>query len=205
MEAVIAYFGLLVMGAFVVAGLVVASAADRRRVGLAEAWGAYAARHRYSFFDGRTPERAFCIQGSRDGIDFTLETDTRGILVTRLIAHKLESSDGRVVAALGAGRRGASDGAKVATGDRHFDHVFEVRASAPLVVDAVLAPAVRLALQRFPTPMVGKALRLAVEGDEVTIEWAGGVVDAAPLDAAHTILREVLSVSHEHTNAPAQT
>jgi hypothetical protein len=203
MEAVIAYFGLLVIGAFVMAGLVVASVADRRRVGLAQAWRAYAARYQYSFVDGRTPERAFRIQGSRDGIDFTLETDTRGTLVTRLVAHKLESSEGRVVASLGGGRRGEPDGARAATGDRHFDHVFEVRASAPLVVNAVLTPSVRLALQRFPTPMVGKALRLAVEGDEVTVEWAGGDVDPVPIDAAHTILREVLSVSRGATGSSA--
>jgi hypothetical protein len=202
-EAVIAYFGLLVIGVFVVAGLVVASASDRRRVALAAAWGAYAARHHYAFVDGRTPERAFRIQGSREGIDFTLETDTRGTLVTRLVARRLESSEGRVVAALGGGRRGESDGAKAATGDRHFNHVFDVRASAPLVVDTVLPSAVRLALQRFPTPMVGKALRLAIDGDEVTVEWAGGAVDPALIDAAHTILREVLSVARGATGRQA--
>jgi hypothetical protein len=47
--------------------------------------------------------------------------------------------------------------------------------------------------------MVGKALRLAVEGDEVTVEWAGGDVDPAAIDAAHSILREVLSVSRGAT------
>lgn len=53
----------------------------------------------------------------------------------------------------------------------------------------------RQALQRFPTPMVGKALRLAVEHDRVVIEWAGGDVDPAPIDAAHAILREVCRVT----------
>jgi hypothetical protein len=42
--------------------------------------------------------------------------------------------------------------------------------------------------------MVGKALRLAVEHDTVIIEWAGGDVDPAPIEAAHAILREVCRV-----------
>jgi|HubBroStandDraft_1064217.scaffolds.fasta_scaffold356902_1 hypothetical protein len=194
MEALIAYFGLAVMGMFFGTGLLIASAADRRRVSLAEVWRAYAARHRYAFAEGTTPERAFSIQGSREGVEFILETDTRGSLVTRLRTRRLQPYRGRVIAALGRSRRGEADGGKTSSGDRHFDQLFDVRASDPLAAEEVLRPQVRQALQRFPTPMVGKALRLAVEHDTVIIEWAGGDVDPAPIEAAHAILREVCRV-----------
>jgi hypothetical protein len=191
MEALIAYFSLAVMGMFFGTGLLIASAADRRRVSLADAWRAYAVRHRYAFAEGTTPERAFSIQGSREGLEFSLETDTRGSLVTRLRAHRHQPCRGRVIAAVGRSRRGESDGAKASSGDRHFDQVFDVRASDPLAAKEVLRPSVREALQRFPSPMVGKALRLAVDHDVVILEWAGGDVDPTPIEAAHAILGEV--------------
>jgi hypothetical protein len=184
-----------------VTGFIFVTRSSRRAEHLARTWGAYAARRRYTFEKGPTPERPFRIRGHRDSIDFRLEADARGDVVTRLLAHTRSSASGRVVAALGKGRRGDSDGPVAATEDPHFDRLFEVRASSPHEAAAVLRPEVRMALQRFPPRMIGVGLRLVVSGDEVLVEWAGGDVIPAEIDAAHTIVREVLKFSYR----PAKT
>jgi len=140
------------------------------------------------------PEQPFRVTGSREELDFVLEVDARRGVVTRLVARVPWSVVGRVVAAQGRGRRRETTG-KMPTGDLHFDHLFDVRASDVRAVDKVLRPAVRMALMRFPMRMVGGGLRLAVEDDEVVVEWAGGEIHPAELDAAHAILGEVCRVA----------
>ncbi|MGD0527942.1 MAG: hypothetical protein ABSE49_22605 [Polyangiaceae bacterium] len=198
------FFGLLVLYflvIFFVAGFVVVVMADRRDTGLAEAWRAYAKRHRYTFSGRQSPDRAFRIVGSRDGIDFRLETDTRRGIVTRLLAHTPASHGGRVVASLGGAGNRESDGPRTATGDAAFDGVFDVRASEARVVEIVLGPEVRAALQRFPTPMIGAGLRLVVDGDEALVEWAGGAVEPSRLEAAHAILRPLCASPSDATGS----
>jgi hypothetical protein len=189
------FFGLVVLyflGIFFVGGFAVLVLADRRDVGLVQAWRGYARRHRYAFAGRQTPDRAFRIRGTRDGVEFRLETDTRHGILTRLVARNAAAPlDGRVVAALGRGRASDDDGPRTPTGDAHFDRVFDVRGTAASDVDMVLRETVRRALQRFPMPMVGGALRLVVDGDEILVEWAGGEVDPARLDAGHAILLAV--------------
>jgi hypothetical protein len=188
------FVGILItfyLGVFFVSGFVVLLRADRRDVGLTRSWSAYAARRGYAFTRRRTPDRAFRIEGSRDGIAFQLETDTGRRLVTRLIAQTASPAAGRMVASSGQGRAGDFEGPRAMTGDAAFDPRFYVRASDARDAETVLRPAVRRALQQFPMPMVGAGLRLVVDGDEVVVEWAGGEVDAPRIDAAHAILREV--------------
>ena len=196
------FVGLLVLYfliIFFVAGFVVVVMADRRDRGLADSWRAYAKRHRYTFAGRQSPDRAFRILGSRDGIAFRLETDTRRGVVTRLLAHAPTPHGGRLVASLGAAGTSESDGPRTATGDAAFDRAFHVRASDAAVVESALGPDVRRALQRFPTPMIGAGLRLVVDRDEVLVEWAGGAVEAARLEAAHAILRPLCASSSDAT------
>ncbi len=188
---VIALVVLYVIGIFLVSGFFLTVSADRVRARLVQTWGAYAARNRHAFTKGQTPERAFRIQGARDGQEFLLETDTRGGLVTRLVAQTSSPPVSRVVATVGRARDGDSKGLKVPTGDPHFDRVFDVRAFDTHAVEVVLRSNVRMALQRFPLPMVGARLRLVVDGEEVIVEWAGGEVDPMQIEAAHTVVREL--------------
>ncbi len=188
---VIALVVLFVIGIFLATGFLSIMSADRVSTRLARSWGIYAAQHQYAFTTGQTPERAFRIRGSREGLDFLLETDTEGRLVTRLVAYTSSPPVSRVVATLGRGRGDDSKGSKAPTGDEHFDRVFDVRASEAPAVETVLRPTVRMALQRFPTPMIGAGLRLVVDGDKVILEWAGGEVDPNQIDAAHAIVREL--------------
>jgi hypothetical protein len=183
---VILYF----LGAFFVAGFFFVVASSRRDERLTRTWSAYAARRRYHVSQGMAPERPVRIAGSREALDFFLEVDARNGVVTRLVARASWSAVGRVVAAQGRGRRRETTG-KMPTGDVHFDHLFDVRGSDARAVERVLRPAVRMALMRFPMRMVGGGLRLAVEDDEVVVEWAGGETDPVELDAAHAILGEV--------------
>jgi hypothetical protein len=195
------FVGILILyflGIFFVGGFALLVLADRRDAGLAQSWRAYARRHGYAFAGRQTPDRPFRIRGARAGIEFLLETDTRDGLRTRLVARTAAGPlDGRVVAALGRGRARESDGERTPTGDAHFDRVFDVRGTAARDVEVVLREPVRRALQQFPTPMVGAALRLVVDGDEVLVEWAGGEVDSARLDAGHAILRAACGAEGE--------
>jgi hypothetical protein len=189
------YFLLL----FFVAGFFLVVMADRRDAGLADSWRAYARRHRYTFAGRQSPDRAFRILGSRDGIAFRLETDTRRGIVTRLLAHTPTPHGGRVVASLGAAGTSESDGPRTETGDPAFDRAFHVRASDVAVVETALGPEVRAALQRFPTPMIGAGLRLVVDRDEVLVEWAGGAVEPTRLEAALAILRPLCASPSDAT------
>jgi hypothetical protein len=187
------FVGLLVLyflGAFFVAGFFFVVASTRRDERLSRTWSAYAARRRYHVAQSMAPERPFRITGSREALDFVLEVDARHWVVTRLIARASWSAVGRVVAAQGRGRRAETTG-KRPTGDLHFDHLFDVRASDAPAVARVLRPAVRMALMRFPTRMVGAGLRLVMDDDEVIVEWAGGEIEPAELDGAHAVLGEV--------------
>jgi hypothetical protein len=178
------------LGAFLAGGFFFVATTSRRGEDLTRTWGAYAARWRYHFAQGTTPERPFRITGSREGLDFFLEVDTRNGVATRLITRTPQSAVGRIVAAQGRGRRHEA-AVKALTGDLHFNRVFDVRASDAQAVERVLRPAVRMALMRFPMRMLGAGLRLVVDGDQVIIEWAGGEVDVSELNAAHAIPGEV--------------
>jgi len=178
------------LGAFFVAGFFVVVSSSRRDERLTRTWGAYAARQRYQVAQRMAPERPFRVTGSREALDFVLEVDARRGIVTRLVARAPWFVVGRVVAAQGRGRRRETTG-KMPTGDPHFDRLFDIRASDAAAVETVLRPAVRMALMRFPMRMVGGGLRLVVEDDEVIVEWAGGEIHPAELDAAHAILAEV--------------
>jgi hypothetical protein len=185
---VVLYF----IGSFLVTGFFFVTSSSRRGERLAQTWGAYAARRRYHFSPGTTPERPLRIAGSRGALDFVLEVHARDAVFTRLVARAPWSGVGRVVAVQGRGRRGEKSW-KMTTGDAHFDRLFDVRATDERAVRRVLRPDVRMALQRFPMRMIGAGLRLAVDGNEVVVEWAGGEVQDAEIDAAHAILGKVCS------------
>jgi hypothetical protein len=159
-EAIIAYLVLLFVAATLWSFILVTRAADKRRGSMASAWSRYAARHGYEFAGGTTLERAFTIRGVRGGISFTLSTYARERIVTRLVAPAPFPLEGRVVAALGQARGRDANTPEAATGDAHFDRLFDVHASVPTAAGAVLGPDVRRALQRFPAPMMGQGLRL---------------------------------------------
>jgi hypothetical protein len=193
MEFLFAYACLAFLALFAVGMGFFIVAADRRHARLARTWSAYAARRGFAYHEGPSLERPFRIEGRRDGVAFALETEksTRtGAVVTRLLGRPRAPVRGPVVAALGACRTAPEHTARVATDDAHFDHLFEVRAKEQADVRAVLTPAVRLALQRFPTTMFGEGLRLAVEDDEVEVAWPGDEINHAQLDAAHAILAQ---------------
>jgi hypothetical protein len=174
-------------------GVVLIGGAERRRSRLSQTWGAYAARQGYSFVEGASHERPFRIEGSRDGVDFAIETTRRSgsrVPVTCLSARASVPTGIRLSAALGEGRRGEADGPIAPTGDPHFDHVFEVRASDPAGSGSVLRPGLREALQRFPLPMFRQGLRLTIDGAELALEWAGDEPSPSELLSAHAIIRE---------------
>ena len=186
---VVLYF----LGFFFVGGFFFVRSTNRRGEHLTRTWSSYAAERRYEFAPGTAPEWPFHITGSRDALDFRLEVDARNALVTRLVARPTTSAVGRVVATRGRVRRGETMG-KRRTGDAHFDSLFDVYASDAHAAEMGLRPAVRMALQRFPMRMVGAGLRLALDGDEAIVEWTGGEVEPAELDAAHANLREVCGI-----------
>ncbi len=184
---VLGLFVLYVLGLAAGAGFLLVSSASRTKARLVASWGSYAARHRYAFAPGEAVEQPLRVRGTRDGVDFLIEASGRRGPIARLVMQA-RSPLSLVVATLGRGADG-SRGARVSTGDAHFDRSFEVRASDALAVETVLSTPVRLALQRFPTPMVGASLRLTVEGERIAVEWGAGEADAGQVDAAHAIVR----------------
>jgi hypothetical protein len=165
------------------------------RAQLEEAWQRYAWSKRYRFraASGDWPRaRSPRIEGRVEDVDVVIEACTitvRGTPrpCTRVWARSPVDPSGRLIAASDSRLvqgPGATDLARIRTGDAFFDHSLVVRASSGDVASRWLSARVRRDLQAFLSTGYKPVVCLQVDGGEVSLIVLGEETRPATLDEA---------------------
>jgi len=178
---------------------------ERRDKASLLAWADLARARRLAVGSSRSRAVLLRFEGRHAGVDFTLDVlkvDGGTRLVTRLRARASEAHDVH----LAAWTRGAPAPSEEGTtalraNDVAFDQTFELRADDPAAARMRLGPALRQALLRFPTPLVGGGFAFRYERGDVALEWPGAEAAAIELDAALVILACACPLSRDALRA----